>query len=122
MRLDVTITPTSSTVELNGVDDFTSLSVVVGGDDQSATLSRALEPWGNSRTIMSGSTLLTWNKPSRPRSETRSGGRSSPRWWTTHAPTAGSIATTGCEHTVNHSDSAVSASEKFGEPVRSSFV
>lgn len=46
MRLDVTITPTSSTVELNGVDDFTSLSVVVGGDDQSETLSRALEPWG----------------------------------------------------------------------------
>ncbi|AKD99063.1 hypothetical protein [Rhodococcus erythropolis] len=46
MRLDVTITPTSSTVELNGVDDFTSLSVVVGGDDQSATLSRALEQWG----------------------------------------------------------------------------
>ncbi|MDI9898891.1 hypothetical protein QM716_03380 [Rhodococcus sp. IEGM 1409] len=46
MQLDVTITPTSSTVELNGVDDFASLSVVVGGVDQPETLSRVLEPWG----------------------------------------------------------------------------
>ncbi|EME17798.1 hypothetical protein [Rhodococcus qingshengii] len=46
MQLDVTITPDSSTVELNSVDDFTSLSVVVGGDDRSETLSRVLEPWG----------------------------------------------------------------------------
>lgn len=47
MQLDVIITPTSSTVELNNVDDFTSLSVVVvGGDDRSETLSRVLEPWG----------------------------------------------------------------------------
>lgn len=122
MQLDVTITPDSSTVELNSVDDFTSLSVVVGGDDRSETLSRVLEPWGNSRGITSGSTSATWSKPSLPGSETPSGDRSSPRWWTTHAPTAGWIATTGCEHTVNHSDSAFATVETFVEPVRSSFV
>ena len=77
---------------------------------------------GNSRGITSGSTSATWSKPSLPGSETPSGDRSSPRWWTTHAPTVGWIATTGCEHTVNHSDSAFATVETFVEPVRSSFV
>ena len=59
MQLDVTITPDSSTVELNSVDDFTSLSVVVGGDDRSETLSRVLEPWGGTR----GGSRLARHRP-----------------------------------------------------------
>lgn len=46
MQLNVVITPAVSTVELERVDDFTSLSVMVSGAPEFEALSRVLASWG----------------------------------------------------------------------------